>query len=319
VRFGILGYGAIAAKHADALTKLGCTLVAVAGPNLESAVAFAEAHGVTRAHDSVDEVVSAGDVDVVVVASPSGVHSAQTIAALERGKHVLCEVPLGLSLEETERVTQLSLAGDRCVMVCQTQRFLRPLASIRERIARDVVRHVVIRLVLNRTTNVGITGRVRSWTDDLVWHHGSHAVDTALWLLAADVTEVLAVGSGSNDAGSPMDAGVLLRATNGALATIALSYRADRPSTDVLAVCDRDTFRYEGGTLSSRGTGVQEFDEDELFTDAVQRQDAVFVEAVSRGAHASPTPLELSGVYSALSLVTREIRLRLQSELTPKS
>ena len=313
MRFGVLGYGTIAAEHAQALTKLGCALVAVAGPRHEAAVAFAKAHGVARAYDSVDEVVNADDVDAILVASPNGVHSAQTVAALQQGKHVLCEVPLGISLTETELATRLSGDSDRCVMVCQTYRFFRPIVLLRELLGRDAVRHVVIRLMLNRTTNVGVTGRVRSWTDDLVWHHGSHAIDLALWLLAADVTEVVAVGAGSNDEGLPMDGGVLLRTTTGALATIALSYRADRPSTDVVAVCDGDTYRYEQGTLSSRTSGVQEFDVATSFIDAVERQDAAFVEAAIRGAHSSLAPLELSVLYKTLSLVADEIQMRLQA------
>jgi len=80
VRIGILGYGAIAAEHARAMTRLGCTLVAVAGPRLAGALAFAEAHKVARAYDAVDAVVGASDIDAIVVASPSGVHAAQTVA-----------------------------------------------------------------------------------------------------------------------------------------------------------------------------------------------------------------------------------------------
>jgi len=316
VRFGLLGCGTIAAEHARALTKLGCSLVAVAGPRHEAAAAFAEAHGVARAHDSVDEIVDADDVDAIVVASPNGVHSAQTIASLQQGKHVLCEVPLGISLSETELATRLSGARDQCVMVCQTYRFFRPVVLLRELVARDVVRHVVIRLMLNRTTNVGVTGRVRSWTDDLIWHHGSHAIDLALWLLAADVAEVVAVGAGSNDQGQAMDGGVLLRTTTGALATIALSYRADRPSTDVVAICDRDTYRYEQGTLSSRTSGAQEFDVTASFTEAVERQDAAFVEAASRRAHSSLAPLELSALYKTLSIVADQIHEQLQARPT---
>ena len=155
MRIGLLGYGAIAAEHARAMTKLGCSLVAVAGPRLDGAVAFAEAHGVARAYDAVDAVVGAGDIDAIVVASPSGAHAAQTVASLEEGKHVLCEVPLGVSLVETERATRHSVVSERCVMVCQTYRFFDPMLSLREMVAGDVLRHVVVRLMPNRTTNVG--------------------------------------------------------------------------------------------------------------------------------------------------------------------
>jgi 2-hydroxy-4-carboxymuconate semialdehyde hemiacetal dehydrogenase len=159
--------------------------------------------------------------------------------------------------------------------------------------------------MLNRTTNLGVTGRARSWTDDLIWHHGSHAVDLALWLLAAEPAEVISLGAGTNDEGLAMDAGVLLRAKGGAMATVALSYRADQPSTDVVAICDGDTYRYEHGALSSRKSGVQEFDVAASFAAAVERQDAAFVEAASRGAQSPLAPVELSALYKTLSLVAR--------------
>jgi 2-hydroxy-4-carboxymuconate semialdehyde hemiacetal dehydrogenase len=290
------------------MSKLGCTLVAVAGPRLDGAASFAEAHGVARASAAVDAVVGASDIDAIVVASPSGAHAAQTAAALEGGKHVLCEVPLGVSLAETEQATRLSMASERCVMVCQTYRFFDPVLWLREMVANDVLRHVVIRLMLNRTTNVGVTGRVRSWTDDLIWHHGSHAIDLALWLLETEPAEVIALTTGDNDHGLPMDAGVLLRATSGAMATVALSYRADRPSTDVVAICDRDTYRYERGELSSQGSGVQEVDVAASFAAAVEKQDAAFIDAASGGRQSSPAPLELSALYKTLSLMAREGR-----------
>jgi len=188
-------------------------------------------------------------------------------------------------------------------MVCQTYRFFDPMLSLREMVAGDVLRHVVIRLMLNRTTNVGVTGRARSWTDDLIWHHGSHAIDLALWLLAAEPTEVIALSTGKSEEGLPMDAGVLLRAKSGSMATVALSYRADRPSTDVVAICDSDTYRYERGELSSRRSGVEEVDVPACFAAAVEKQDAAFVDAVRRGVPSSPAPLELMALYKTLGQI----------------
>ena len=122
LRFGLLGYGAIAAEHAKALGRLDCELVAVAGPTLESAEAFASEHGVARAGTDVAAVIAAGDLDAILVASPNAVHVDQALAALEAGKHVLCEVPLAMSSADAARV-----AGARgTLMVCHTQRFWRP-------------------------------------------------------------------------------------------------------------------------------------------------------------------------------------------------
>ena len=71
------------------------------------------------------------------------------------------------------------------LMVCHTQRYAAPLIQARRMIASGEVRPraMVSRYLLDKRENVSWTGRRRSWTDNLLWHHGCHAVDAALWLL----------------------------------------------------------------------------------------------------------------------------------------
>jgi 2-hydroxy-4-carboxymuconate semialdehyde hemiacetal dehydrogenase len=289
VNVGLLGYGTIAAEHARALSAEGCRLVAVAGPRAERAAAFAAEHGVERVAPGVEELVAADDVEAVVIASPNALHAGQALLALEQRKHVLCEVPLALSQTDAERVTAAAGASGRRFLVCQTQRFLAPLLRVRAETASRPIRHVIVRLVLSRTTNVGITGRPRSWTDDIVWHHGSHALDTALWLLGGDVEEVVALGAGESEGGTPLDAGIVLRTRAGGLATIALSYTAETPSTDVLVHCDGASYRVEGAAFQ------------DAFADAVRRQDAHFLDLDTP---ASPAPQALAELYRTLQLVS---------------
>ena len=303
MRIGILGYGAIATEHALALSAIGCELVEVAGPNLEAAETFARARGVARATNDTAGLISSDEIDGVVIASPNAVHADQALQCLEYGKHVLCEVPLGLSLADVERVARLSSAVDRRFMVCQTQRFLGPLQLLREQVPRATIKHVIIRLVLNRTSNVGITGRARSWSDSLVWHHGSHAVDTALWLVGDDVVEVAAFGAGGAEA-APLDFGGLIRTASGTIVTLALSYTAQRPSTDFMVIGEGETLIVERGALTSSSGRREEFDPEAVFVEAVRAQDAAFVGAVEAGVDASPTPAELVPVYRTLGLLS---------------
>ena len=303
MRIGILGYGAIATQHALALSAIGCELVEVAGPNLEAAETFGRAQGVARATNDAAGLISSDDIDGVVIASPNAVHAGQALQCLEHGKHVLCEVPLGLSIADVEQVARLSGAVDRRFMVCQTQRFLRPVQLLREQVPRETIKHVIIRLVLNRTSNVGITGRARSWSDSLVWHHGSHAVDTALWLLGDDVVEVAAFGAGGEE-DAPLDFGGLIRTASGAIVTLALSYTAQRPSTDFMVIGEGETLIVERGALTSSSGRREEFDPEAVFVEAVSAQDAAFVEAVETGVDASPTPAELLRVYRTLGLLS---------------
>ena len=79
-------------------------------------------------------------------------------------------------------------------MVCHTQRYSAPLIEARRMIASGEVRPraMVSRYLLDKRENVSWTGRRRSWTDNLLWHHGCHAVDAALWLLGTEAIDVTA-------------------------------------------------------------------------------------------------------------------------------
>ena len=105
-----------------------------------------------------------------------------------------------------------------------------------------------------------------------------------------------------------MDVGVVLRTISGSVATIALSYSASEPSTDFMVISQNGTYRYERGSLSSGERRVENFDETAVFTEAVQRQDAAFVNGVAAGIPACPKATDLGDVYKALQAVTDQVK-----------
>lgn len=110
VRFAIIGTGSIAALHAKAIAVAdGAELAAVWGRNPERARAFAAEQGVAFSTD-IEELASREDIDAVTIATPSGAHAAAAIPFLTRGKAVLCEKPLEVTLPKIR--TMLSLAGE---------------------------------------------------------------------------------------------------------------------------------------------------------------------------------------------------------------
>jgi D-xylose 1-dehydrogenase (NADP+, D-xylono-1,5-lactone-forming) len=78
-------------------------VVAVGSRSREHADGFAADHGIPRAHDSYEELLADPDVEAVYIPLPNGMHVEWTLAALEAGKHVLCEKPLTPRAEEVER------------------------------------------------------------------------------------------------------------------------------------------------------------------------------------------------------------------------
>lgn len=310
LRVGLLGYGAIAAEHARALASIGCSLMVVAGPDEVAARAFADAHGFAQGTSRVDEVFSAEDVDAVVIASPNAVHAKQTIAALRAGKHVLCEVPLAMSSGDADAVAQAADTRDRVVMVCHTQRFWAPVVRLRELVDAGTlhVDHLVHLTAMLRRENIGWTGGRRSWVDSVVWHHGSHAVDTALWLLNDTVSNVKAAGGRRHpETGLPLDIVIAIQTTSGSLASLVLSYNSMQPVSEFIAIAEEDTFRVSGGTLASSREVVTFGDADTVQSGAVEAQDDLFVRAIVDGVDPWPTPSSLLPVYHALQDASDQI------------
>jgi predicted dehydrogenase len=114
LRWGILGTGRITPRLVGPLTgspRHG--VVAVASRDGERAAAYAAEHGLPRTHSSYEALLADSGVDAIYVALPNHLHVEWTVRALEAGKHVLCEKPLGLSVEEVDRVIAASEATGR--------------------------------------------------------------------------------------------------------------------------------------------------------------------------------------------------------------
>jgi predicted dehydrogenase len=105
LRWGILGPGRIAVRLVRAVAgSARSDLVAVASRNAERASAFAGIHGIPQAYGSYEALLAASDVDAIYVSLPNHLHAEWTIRALEAGKHVLCEKPLALSVEDVDAI-----------------------------------------------------------------------------------------------------------------------------------------------------------------------------------------------------------------------
>ena len=85
-----------------------CTLVAIADPVIERAQAFAEQFGIPHVYASHAELIAREDIDLVDVCTPSATHFDLTWAALEAGKHVLCEKPVAYDFRDTRRAAALA-------------------------------------------------------------------------------------------------------------------------------------------------------------------------------------------------------------------
>jgi predicted dehydrogenase len=98
----ILGAGMIGEVHRRAALLAGATVVGVMASSPERSRAVAQDWGVEHAYADLDEV-AAGDAEIVHICTPNASHVPYAIALMEAGKHVLCEKPLGVGLDDAEQ------------------------------------------------------------------------------------------------------------------------------------------------------------------------------------------------------------------------
>lgn len=112
IRTGLLGGGFMARVHSSAARAAGATLVGVASSTPDRGARAAVALGVARAEDDAAALLAASDIDVVHICTPNATHAALALAAIEAGKHVVCEKPLATDVADARAlVTAAAGAG----------------------------------------------------------------------------------------------------------------------------------------------------------------------------------------------------------------
>jgi 2-hydroxy-4-carboxymuconate semialdehyde hemiacetal dehydrogenase len=322
---GILGYGSIARSHARAIQALQAAdarqplaLRAVMGRLREPTDQFAAELGMALATTNLDELLADPSVDAVVICSPTDMHAEQTERALRAGKHVLCEIPLATSLGDTDRLRKLADEVGRRLMVCHTQRFYAPLIEARRLIASGELHahSIVSRYGFQRRANVNWMGRQRSWTDNLIWHHGCHAVDAALWMLGvADSGETVEVSAQvalpGAALGIPMDLTIAMRTARDQVGTIAMSYNTHIPIHDYLVIGEENTIVYVDGELRDKERVLVPKPDGQGADDPIARQDAEFFDAVRRGREPAVSGHSVRAAMAALQTVQDVLDARL--------
>ncbi len=115
-RWAYIGSGNIAKSTARSITKGAHSITAVYSRNAEKAAAFAKRYG-AQVFDSIETLLSSDVFDAVYIATPHTSHKDYAIKALQAGKPVLCEKPVGVSTEEVAAI--LRVAEDRQVYFCE--------------------------------------------------------------------------------------------------------------------------------------------------------------------------------------------------------
>src|SRR5216684_199434 len=132
VGIGLIGYGAIARGHAESASAIsGLDVRAVCDISPERREVAARELGV-KTYSSADELLRDPDVGLVVVGTPPSVHADPVVAALRAGKHVVCEKPFAITVDEVDRMLDAAAVHHRVLTVYQSRRWDPDYLAMRE-------------------------------------------------------------------------------------------------------------------------------------------------------------------------------------------
>jgi len=107
----VIGTGFIGTVHVEALRRIGVQVRGVLGSSPKRGAARAEALGVPRAYDSLDDLLADPTVQVVHVTSPNDLHVSQSRAILAAGRHIVCEKPLAMTAAGSAELVEMAAAS----------------------------------------------------------------------------------------------------------------------------------------------------------------------------------------------------------------
>ena len=231
----------------------GVDVVSLAGGVEADAAAFAREWEIPHYSLDLEECLSQPGVEAVLLTTPNQVHADQAEMALNMGKHVQVEIPMGLSLPESQRLVAAEERTGLVCMVCHTQRYSAAFREVVRRV-RDGslhLHHIVQQTYFFRRVNSNMFGKPRSWTDELLWHQACHMVDFAYWLFDEPDLEAWAqAGPDHSRLGIPMDLTIALRSNTGCLLSSAQSFNNHGPITGQYRfIGEEETLLIEGGEL----------------------------------------------------------------------
>ncbi len=107
-KVGVIGVGFIGPAHMEGIRRQGFEVAAIGEATQELAEQAAERLLVPKAYGDFNDLINDPELDVVHIASPNFLHYRHAKAALEAGKHVVCEKPLAMTAEESDELVKLA-------------------------------------------------------------------------------------------------------------------------------------------------------------------------------------------------------------------
>ena len=181
IRIGAIGTGGFGLFALQQFLQVeGAELVAMAGTHREAALAVARRFSLSE-NMEVESLIQLDQVDLVYIATPPFLHFAQVRAALEAGKHVICEKPLALSLTQADELLQLARARDLLCIANLMQRYNPLFEAVSQLINSNVIGECLHGWFDNAAGDEGLSADHWFWdrakSGGIFIEHGVHFFD----------------------------------------------------------------------------------------------------------------------------------------------
>ncbi|MFX0202134.1 MAG: Gfo/Idh/MocA family protein [Candidatus Hodarchaeota archaeon] len=308
LKIGIIGCGRIAnIAHLPAIaeSKGLVELVAVVDSVEERAQKAHEKYASRRYYTNIAEALTDPEIEAFIICLPHYLHGESTIEALNKGKHVLVEKPLALTVEEADRMIRAAETHKLNLMVGQNRRFFKAAVEAKKRmneIGRPL--HIVNVWFHFRDappsdwwTSADKTGGL------LIPLNGSHAIDFIIWLTGKTPVRVYAEKNRSNPKWEGVDdVTIMLGFDDGLIGTVALSFNSRCEAYERYIIgSDKTMYIKNDGTLSIDGTIIVE---DNRPLESFKYQLEEFVQSIREGREPIASAKEVRKVVEVISAVT---------------
>ncbi len=301
----LAGPGAFGIKHLDGIRNIdGVEVVTLVGDQPEQTRAVAQEYGIGHVSNDLTQALADTDADAAILCTPTPQHAAQAIECMKAGKHVEVEIPLADSWAEAEAVMKTQRETGLVCMVGHTRRFNPSHQWLHKRITAGQlnIQQMDVQTYFFRRKNINAKGEPRSWTDHLLWHHAAHTVDLFAYQAGSPIVAANAIqGPIHPELGIAMDMSIQLRAENGAICTLSLSFNNDGPlGTFFRYICDNGTYIARYDDLFDGKEDAIDVSRVDVSMNGIELQDREFFAAIKEGREPNASVASVLPCYRVL-------------------
>jgi 2-hydroxy-4-carboxymuconate semialdehyde hemiacetal dehydrogenase len=312
IKVALAGAGAFGIKHLDAIKLIdGVEVVSLVSRELAKTQEVADKYGITHVSTELADSLALKEVDAVILCTPTQMHAEQSIACMKAGKHVQVEIPLADSLAGAEAVVALQKQTGLVAMCGHTRRFNPSHQFVHHKIAAGEfnIQQMDVQTYFFRRTNMNALGQARSWTDHLLWHHAAHTVDLFAYQAGAPIIKANAIqGPIHPTLGIAMDMSIQLKAANGAICTLSLSFNNDGPlGTFFRYIGDSATYIARYDDLYNGKEEKIDVSKVAVSMNGIELQDREFFAAIREGREPNASVAQVLPCYRTLHQLEQQL------------